>query len=90
MEGQALQILVSTFFINLRFAVMSLALAPHFKRVRTGLLLLGGHLISISTFALSFLRFQRTSMLVAVRAKNALFGMAAGIAAVLILSRIVL
>lgn len=59
--GQALQILLSTFFINLRFAIMSLALAPHFKRVRTAGLTLGAHFISISTFSLSFLRFQRKS-----------------------------
>lgn len=59
--GQALQILVSTVFINLRFAVMSFALAPHFKRVRTSALTMGAQLVTASTFAVSFLRFQRKS-----------------------------
>jgi predicted branched-subunit amino acid permease len=59
--GQALQILVSTVFINLRFAVMSFAIAPHFKRVRTAGLTLGAQLLTASTFAISFLRFQRRS-----------------------------
>lgn len=59
--GQALQILVSTMFINLRFAVMGFALAPHFKRVRTAGLTLGAQLVTASTFAVSFLRLQRQS-----------------------------
>ena len=59
--GQALQILVSTIIINLRFSVMSFALAPHFKRVRTGELALGAQLVTVSTFSVSFLRFQRES-----------------------------
>lgn len=59
--GQGLQILVSTVFINLRFAVLSFALAPHFRRVRTLALTLGAQLITASTFAVSFLRFQRKS-----------------------------
>ncbi|MFQ5656946.1 MAG: AzlC family ABC transporter permease [Candidatus Methylomirabilales bacterium] len=57
--GQALQILVGTFFINLRFSLMSFTLAPYFKRVRASLLMPAAHLISVSTFAVSFLRFQR-------------------------------
>ncbi|MFQ5848480.1 MAG: AzlC family ABC transporter permease [Candidatus Methylomirabilales bacterium] len=59
--GQGLQILVGTFFINLRFAVMSFALAPYFTRARRAGVMLGAHLISVSTFSLSFLRFQRKS-----------------------------
>ena len=59
--GQAVQILVSTVFINLRFAVMSFALSPHFKRVRTARLALAAQLVTVSTFSLSFLRFQRKS-----------------------------
>jgi predicted branched-subunit amino acid permease len=59
--GHATQILLGTIFINLRFAVMSFALAPHFARVRTAMLALGAQFISLSTFALSFLRFQRQS-----------------------------
>ncbi len=60
--GQAMQILVSTFVINLRFAVMSFALAPHFQRVRRAVLMPAVHLISVSTFAVSFLRFQQKSV----------------------------
>jgi predicted branched-subunit amino acid permease len=59
--GHGLQILVSTVFINLRFSVMGFALAPHFKRVRTAGLTLGAQLVTGSTFAVSFLRFQRRS-----------------------------
>lgn len=59
--GQAVQILLGTFFINLRFAVMSFALVPYFRRVRKAGLVLGAHLISVSTFSFSFLRFQRKS-----------------------------
>ena len=60
-KGQAVQILLSTFVINARFAVMSLALAPHFGRIRKAILMPAAHLISVSTFAVSFLRFQQKS-----------------------------
>lgn len=59
--GQALQIIVSTIFINVRFAILSLALAPYFKRVRRAPLTVGAQLVTASTFAVSFLRFQRKS-----------------------------
>lgn len=59
--GQAVQILLSTVVINLRFAIMSFALAPQFGRVRTAVLMPAAHLISVSTFAVSFLRFQQKS-----------------------------
>jgi predicted branched-subunit amino acid permease len=58
MGGQALQILLGTFFINLRFALMSFALVPHLKPVRTGGLMAGAQLVTMGTFAVSFLRFQ--------------------------------
>ena len=61
LSGQAVQILLSTLFINFRFAVMSFALVPHLKRVRTGGLMIGAQLVTMSTFAVSFLRFQRRS-----------------------------
>ena len=61
LSGQAMQILLSTLFINFRFAVMSFALVPHLKRVRTAGLVAGAQLITMSTFAVSFLRFQRRS-----------------------------
>lgn len=60
--GQAVQILVSTFVINLRFAIMSFTLAPHFGRVRMAALMPAAHLISVSTFAVSFLGFQKKSV----------------------------
>lgn len=62
LRGQALQILLSTVVINLRFAIMSLALAPHFGRVRKAALMPAAHLISVSTFAVSFLGFQKKSV----------------------------
>lgn len=59
--GHGLQIILGTFFINLRFAIMSFALSPHFKGIRKGAMLLGAQFISLSTFAVSFLRYQRRS-----------------------------
>jgi predicted branched-subunit amino acid permease len=56
-----MQILLSTLFINFRFAVMSFALVPHLKRLRTGGLMVGAQLVTMSTFAVCFLRFQRRS-----------------------------
>jgi len=57
----ALQILLITFLINLRFLVMSAAIAPYFGRVKRAVLLLSSHLISISTFILPYVHFQRQS-----------------------------
>ncbi len=59
--GHGLQIILGTFFINLRFAIMSFALIPHFKGTRRGAMLFSAHLISLSTYALSVLRYQRRS-----------------------------
>jgi predicted branched-subunit amino acid permease len=55
----ALQILLTTFLINLRFLVMSAAIAPYFGRVKRRTLLWSSHLISISTFILSYVHFQK-------------------------------
>ena len=57
----ALQILLITFLINLRFLVMSAAIAPYFGRVKRSVLLLSSHLISISTFILPYVHFQKQS-----------------------------
>lgn len=55
----ALQILLITFLINLRFLVMSAAIAPYFGRIRRAVLLLSSHLISISTFIIPYVHFQK-------------------------------
>lgn len=55
----ALQILFVTFLINLRFLVMSAAIAPYFGRVKRAALLLSSHLISISTFIIPYVHFQK-------------------------------
>ncbi len=55
----ALQILLITFLINLRFLVMSAAIAPYFGRVRRAALLFSSHLISISTFIIPYVHFQK-------------------------------
>ncbi len=54
----ALQILLVTFLINLRFFPMSAALVPYFRRVRRTTLLLSAHFISASSFILPYLHFQ--------------------------------
>jgi 4-azaleucine resistance transporter AzlC len=59
--GQAVQVVLSTFVINARFAVLGLTLAPHFGRIRKAILMPAAQLISVSTFAVSFLRFQQRS-----------------------------
>ncbi len=61
LAGQTVKILLSTFVINLRFSVLSFTLTPHFRNVRTAVILPAAHLISISTFAVSFLGFQQKS-----------------------------
>ena len=62
LSGTAIKILVSTLVINLRFAIMSFTLTPHFEGVRKSVLIPAAHLISVSTFAVSFLGFQQKSM----------------------------
>lgn len=57
----ALQIFLVTFLINLRFLVMSAAIAPYFGRIKRPALLLSSHLISISTFILPYVHFQKQS-----------------------------
>lgn len=55
----AVQILLATLLINLRFLPMSTALAPYFRRVARARLFLAAHFISASSFVLPYLRFQR-------------------------------
>lgn len=55
----ALQILLITFLINLRFVVMSATIAPYFGRVRRAALFFASHLISISTFIIPYVHFQK-------------------------------
>lgn len=57
----ALQIFLTTFLINLRFLVMSAAIAPYFGRVKRGVLLLSSQLISVSTFIIPYVHFQKQS-----------------------------
>ena len=57
----ALQILLITFLINLRFLVMSAAIAPYFGRIKRAVLALSSHLISISTFIIPYVHFQKQS-----------------------------
>lgn len=59
----ALQILFTTFLINLRFLPMSTALAPYFHRVRRLTILLCCQFISASTFIPPYIRFQKESQL---------------------------
>ncbi len=55
----ALQILLTTFLINLRFLVLSTALAPYFRRVKRLPLLFSAHFLSISTFIVPYIHFQK-------------------------------
>lgn len=55
----ALQILLATFLINLRFLVMSAALAPYFRGARRTAVLFCSHLVSASSFVLPYVRFQQ-------------------------------
>ena len=66
----ALQILLTTFLINLRFLPMSTAIAPYFHRVRRWTILLCSHFISASTFILPYIRFQKESLLVSTDEKD--------------------
>ncbi|HEY1268761.1 MAG TPA: AzlC family ABC transporter permease [Candidatus Binatia bacterium] len=55
----ALQILIATILMNLRFLPMSAAMAPYFRRVRRTRLLWASHFISASSFVIPYIRFQR-------------------------------
>ena len=57
----AVQILLTTFLINLRFLVMSAALAPYFGRVKRATLLVCSHLLSASSFILPYTHFRKAS-----------------------------
>jgi predicted branched-subunit amino acid permease len=59
-EGRpALQILIATVLMNLRFLPMSAAMAPYFRGVRRARLLWASHFISASSFVLPYVRFQQ-------------------------------
>jgi predicted branched-subunit amino acid permease len=55
----ALQILIATVLMNLRFLPMSAAMAPYFRGVRWPRLLWASHFISASSFVLPYVRFQQ-------------------------------
>ncbi|HEY3303104.1 MAG TPA: AzlC family ABC transporter permease [Candidatus Binatia bacterium] len=59
-EGRAaLQILIATVLMNLRFLPMSATMAPYFRRVKWTRLLWAAHFISASSFVLPYVRFQK-------------------------------
>jgi len=59
-EGRsALQVLVASFLMNLRFLPMSTALAPFFYGVKHRHLLLASHVISASSFIVPYMQFQK-------------------------------
>ena len=55
----AVQILIATVLMNLRFLPMSAAMAPYFRRVKRTRLLWASHFISASSFVVPYIRFQR-------------------------------
>lgn len=55
----AVQILLTTFLINLRFLVMSSALAPYFRRAKRTRLFFSIHFLSASSFLLPYTHFQK-------------------------------
>jgi predicted branched-subunit amino acid permease len=55
----ALQIIIATVLMNLRFLPMSAAMAPYFRRVGRARLLWASHFISASSFVLPYVRFQQ-------------------------------
>ena len=55
----ALQVLVAGFLMNLRFLLMSTALAPFFRGVKRVPLFLSSHVISASSFIVPYLQFQK-------------------------------
>jgi predicted branched-subunit amino acid permease len=59
-EGRAaLQILIATVLMNLRFLPMSATMAPYFRGVTWTRLLWASHFISASSFVLPYVRFQQ-------------------------------
>lgn len=58
----ALQILVTTLLINLRFLIMSAALARYFRGVKRALLMIGAQFISASSFIIPFAHFQKQAI----------------------------
>src|SRR5574342_796384 len=54
----ALQILIATVLMNLRFLPMSAAIAPYFRRVKRSRILWASHFVSASSFVVPYLRFQ--------------------------------
>lgn len=59
----AAQVILTTLLINLRFAVMSAAIAPYFRGVGRTRRLLAAHVLSASSFVLPFAHFQRQGAL---------------------------
>src|ERR671918_856591 len=55
----SLQVLIVSFFMNLRFLPMSAALAPYFRGVRRLKLLLCCHFVSASSFIVPYLQFRK-------------------------------
>jgi predicted branched-subunit amino acid permease len=55
----AVQIIIATVLMNLRFLPMSAAMAPYFRRVKRTRLLWASHFISASSFVVPYVRFQR-------------------------------
>ncbi|HEY2990774.1 MAG TPA: AzlC family ABC transporter permease [Candidatus Binatia bacterium] len=55
----ALQILIATVLMNLRFLPMSATMAPYFRGVKRTRLLWASHFISASSFVLPYVRFQK-------------------------------
>ncbi|HEX9273815.1 MAG TPA: AzlC family ABC transporter permease [Candidatus Binatia bacterium] len=59
-EGKSsLQVLVAGFLMNLRFLPMSTARAPYFSGVKRVPLLFASHVVSASSFIVSYLQFQK-------------------------------
>jgi predicted branched-subunit amino acid permease len=59
-EGKSsLQVLLAGFLVNLRFLPMSAVLAPYFNGVKRAPLLFASHVISASSFIISYLQFQK-------------------------------
>jgi predicted branched-subunit amino acid permease len=55
----ALQVLVAGFLMNLRFLPMSAALAPYFRGVQRAKRVVSCHVVSASSFIISYLHFQK-------------------------------
>lgn len=66
----ALQILLTTFLINVRFLPMSASLAPYFRCARGVRLFLAAHLVSPSSFILTHLYVQKQTSSLASLARS--------------------